>query len=129
MQLRKVGEARDTLNVLTGQLVRRVGEDGNALAQETTGTVNLRMVDQNGNTVSTLKTFNDITHVIVTSNTNVLPTVKIGVAFDSNSIQAVSEAQNSISTTQANIEETINNQSEETETTMIGVTEIYEQQV
>ena len=129
LQLRKVGEIRDTLNILTGQLVRRVGEDGNTLVQETTGTVNLRMVDQNGNTVSTLKTFNDITHVIVMSSTGVLPTVSIGVAFNSNSVQEVSEAQNNISLAQNNIEETVNNQSQEIETAMIGVTEIYEQQV
>lgn len=129
LQLRKVNETRDVLNLLTGQLVRRVGEDGNTLAQETTRTVNLTIVDQNRDNVSTLKTFSDITHIIIASNTDVLPTVKIGVAFDSNSVQTVSEAQNSISSTQANIEETINNQSQETETTMIGVTEIYEQQV
>lgn len=129
LQLRSAGETRDVLNVLTGQLIQRVGEDGNALAQETTRTINLTMVDQDGNTVSTLKTFDGITYVMVTSNTDVLPTVKIGVAFDSNSVQTVSEAQNSISSAQANIEETINNQSQETETAMIGVTEIYEQQV
>ena len=129
LQLRKVGETRDTFNLFTGQLTQRIGEDGNILDQEIVRTVNLTIVDQNGNNVSTLKTFSDITHIIIASNTNVLPTVKIGVAFDSNSVQAVSEAQNSISSTQANIEETINNQSQETETAMIGVTEIYEQQV
>lgn len=129
LQLRKVNETRDVLNLLTGQLTQRIGEDGNILDQEIVRTANLTIVDQNGNNVSTLKTFSDITHIIIASNTDVLPTVKIGVAFDSNSVQTVSEAQNSISSTQANIEETINNQSQETETTMIGVTEIYEQRV
>lgn len=129
LQLRSVGETRDVLNALTGQLIQRVGEDGNTLDQETIRTINMTMVDQDGNNVSTLKTFNDITHVIVTSNTSILPTVNIGVAFNSNSVQVISEDQNSISSTQANIEETINNQSQEIETAMIGITEIYEQQV
>ena len=124
--LRSNGDIRDELNLLTGQLTQRIGEDSNILDQEIVRTVNLIITDQDGNNVSTLKTFNDITHIIVKSNTNVLPTVKIGVAFNSNSVQAVSDAQNTISSEQYNIEEKINNQSQDTETTMIGTTEIYE---
>ena len=84
LQLRNVGETRDVLNILTGQLTKRIGEDGNSLDQEIVRTVDLTIVDKNGNNVSALKTFSDITHIIVKSNTSVLPTVKIGVAFDSN---------------------------------------------
>ena len=84
LQLRKVSETRDELNVLTGQLTQRIGENGNILDQEIVRTVDLTIVDKNGNNVSALKTFSDITHIIVKSNTSVLPTVKIGVAFDSN---------------------------------------------
>ena len=127
--LRSNGDICDELNLLTGQLTQRIGEDDNILDQEIIRTVNLIITDQDGNNVSTLKTFNDITHIIVKSNTNALPTVKIGVAFDSNSVQAVSDAQNTISSEQYNIEEKINNQSQDTETTMIGVTEVYEKSI
>ena len=151
VELGSVGEVKDELNLLTQQLTQRTetrpyqeGDELNSefvtdmtntrykLAKDVVKTVDLTTVDQEGNNISKLKTFNDITHIIVTSNTSVLPTVKIGVAFDSfdsNSLQAVSEAQNSISSTQANIEETINNQSQDTETTMIGVTEVYEKSI
>ena len=84
LQLRKVSETRDELNVLTGQLTQRIGENGNILDQEIVRTVDLTIVDKNGNNVSALKTFSDITHIIVKSNTSVLPTVKIGVALNYN---------------------------------------------
>lgn len=107
------------------------------LETESIKTVDLTTVDQEGNNISKLKTFNDITHIEVKSETAVLPTVSLKIVVDSNaiqneiqnSVQAVSEAQNSISSTQANIEETINNQSQDTETTMIGVTEVYEKSI
>ena len=103
------------------------------LAQDVVKTVDLTTVDQEGNNISKLKTFNDITHIEVKSETAVLPTVSLKVVVNSNAIQnaiqAVSEAQNSISSTQANIAETINNQSQDTETTMIGVTEVYEKSI
>ena len=107
------------------------------LETESIKTVDLTTVDQEGNNISKLKTFNDITHIEVKSETAVLPTVSLKILVDSNaiqneiqnSVQSVSEAQNSISSTQANIEETINNQSQDTETTMIGVTEVYEKSI
>ena len=156
VELGSVGEVKDELNLLTQQLTQRTetrtyqeGDELNSefvtdmtntrykLAQEVVKTVDLTTVDQEGNNISKLKTFNDITHIEVKSETSVLPTVSLKIVVDSNAIQneiqnlvqAVSEDQNSISSTQANIEETINNQSQDTETTMIGVTEVYEKSI
>lgn len=122
-------ETRDALNLLTGKFTQRIDENGSILNQEIIKTIDLTIVDQDGNSVPTLKTFNDITYAIVKSETTVLPTVSLEVAFDSNATQTVSEDQNSISLSQDDIEETMNSQSQETETAMIGVTEVYEQQV
>ena len=131
--LRSNGGVYDELNLLTGRLTQRIDENNEVLSQEIIKTVDLTTVDQEGNNISKLKTFNDITHIEVKSETAVLPMVSLKVVVDSNAIQnaiqAVSESQNSISSTQANIEETINNQSQDTETTMIGVTEVYEKSI
>ena len=152
VELGSVGEVKDELNLLTQQLTQRTetrpyqeGDELNSefvtdmtntrykLAQEVVKTVDLTTVDQEGNNISKLKTFNDITHIEVKSETAVLPTVSLKVVVDSNAIQneiqRISKSQNSISSTQANIEETINNQSQDTETTMIGVTEVYEKSI
>lgn len=122
-------KTRDALDLLTGKMTQRIDENGSVLNQEIIKTIDLTIVDQDGNSVPTLKTFNDITYAIVKSETTVLPTVSLEVAFDSNATQTVSEDQNSISLSQDDIEETMNSQSQETETAMIGVTEVYEQQV
>lgn len=152
VELGSIGEVKDELNLLTQQLTQRTetrpyqdGDELNSefvtdmtntrykLAQDVVKTVDLTTVDQEGNNISKLKTFNDITHIEVKSETAVLPTVSLKVVVDSNAIQneiqRISKSQNSISSTQANIEETINNQSQDTETTMIGVTEVYEKSI
>lgn len=120
---------RDALDLLTGKMTQRIDENGSVLAQEIIKTIDLTIVDQDGNSVPTLKTFNDITYAIVKSETTVLPTVSLEVAFDSNATQTVSEGQNSILLSQDDIEKTMNSQSQETETAMIAVTEVYEQQI
>lgn len=67
--LRSNGDICDELNLLTGQLTQRIGEDGVVLSQEVVKTLDLSILDQNGNKVSSISSFNDTTHIKASSET------------------------------------------------------------
>lgn len=67
--LRSNGDICDELNLLTGQLTQRIDEDGEILTQEVVKTVDLSILDQNGNKVSSISSFNDTTHITASSGT------------------------------------------------------------
>ena len=67
--LRSNGNICDELNLLTGQLTQRIDEDGEVLSQEVIKTVDLSILDQNENKVSSISSFNDTTHITASSET------------------------------------------------------------
>ena len=67
--LRSNGDICDELNLLTGQLTQRIGEDGVVLSQEVVKTVDLSILDQNENKVNSISSFNDTTHIMASSET------------------------------------------------------------
>lgn len=88
VELGSVGEVKDELNLLTGQLTQRSetrayqeGDEANSevitdmantrykLAQEVVKTVDLSILDQNENKVSSISSFNDTTHIMASSET------------------------------------------------------------
>ena len=88
VELGSVGEVKDELNLLTQQLTQRTetrpyqeGDELNSefvtdmtntrykLAQEVVKTVDLSILDQNENKVSSISSFNDTTHITASSET------------------------------------------------------------
>ena len=67
--LRANGSVYDELDLLTGKLTQRIDEDGEVLAKEVIKTVDLSILDQNGNKVSSISSFNDTTHIKTSSET------------------------------------------------------------
>ena len=61
--LRSNGDICDELNLLTGQLTQRIDEDGEVLSQEVVKTVDLTIIDQNGQSVSKLKPIEGTMHM------------------------------------------------------------------
>lgn len=66
--LRSNGSVYDELDLLTGKLTQRIDEDGSVLTQEVVKTVDLSIVNQDRNKVNKLSAFNDITHIISSSD-------------------------------------------------------------
>lgn len=75
--LRSNGDICDELNLLTGQLTQRIGEDGVVLSQEVVKTVDLNVVDQNNTKIDKIHVFDEVTHVNATSD-ELTPMVNIG---------------------------------------------------
>ena len=67
--LRSNGNICDELNLLTGELTQRIDENGEVLSQEVIKTVDLSILDQNENKVSSISSFNDTTHIMASSET------------------------------------------------------------
>lgn len=67
--LRSNGDVCDELNLLTGRLTQRIDENNEVLAQEVVKTVDLSILDQNENKVSSISSFNDTTHIAASSET------------------------------------------------------------
>lgn len=67
--LRSNGDVCDELNLLTGRLTQRIDENNEVLAQEVVKTVDLSILDQNENKVSSISSFNDTTHITASSET------------------------------------------------------------
>ena len=65
--LRSNGSVCDELDLLTGKLTQRIDEDGEILTQEVVKTVDLSILDQNENKVSSISSFNDTTHITASS--------------------------------------------------------------
>ena len=81
--LRSNGDICDELNLLTGQLTQRIGEDGVVLSQEVVKTVDLTILDQNGQNVKQLMSFNGGTHFNTGSLEGSLPpSVSVTVETD-----------------------------------------------
>lgn len=125
VELRGVGDVKDELNLLTGELIRRIDESGNILSQEITESIDLSVVDQDGNGTK-LSSFEDITYVTVTSE-GILPDVELEVATKNEEVlNTMSLKMDDIYATQTTLEETSNAQSENVDATMMATTEIYE---
>lgn len=88
VELGSVGEVKDELNLLTGQLTQRTetrayqeGDESNSevltdmtntrykLPKEVIKTVDLSVLDQDGNKVSSISSYNDTTHITTSSET------------------------------------------------------------
>lgn len=67
--LRSNGDVYDELNLLTGRLTQRIDENNEVLSQEVIKTVDLSILDQSGNKVSSISSFNDTTHIMASSET------------------------------------------------------------
>lgn len=108
-------------NLLTNNLIILF-----AKSQKSIKTVDLTIVDQDGQPTE-LKTFNDITHVEIKAD-NVIPSVDVEVATKiSETLAMLDPQQLDISNTQNQLGQTIDEQSENTDATMMATTEIYEQ--
>ena len=78
--LRSNGNICDELNLLTGQLTQRIDEDGEVLSQEVIKTVDLNILDQNGQNLKQLMSFNGGTHFNTKSTGgSLLPTLTVDV--------------------------------------------------
>ena len=95
------------------------------LATESVKTVDLTVVDQDGN-VTTLETFDDTTHVLLESE-GLIPTAALTVRTKIPSASSTSLLMNDISTKQEQLETTVDEQSENVDATMIATTEIFEE--
>ena len=81
--LRSNGNICDELNLLTGQLTQRIDEDGEVLSQEVVKTVDLTILDQYGQNVKQLMTFNGGTHFNTKSlEGSPLPSISVSVETD-----------------------------------------------
>ena len=99
------------------------------LATVSVKTVDLSVIDQDGNVLPKIKTFNDITHVNVSSN-GILPKVEMEVATyneeDIANANVMTASMDEIYSVQNELDNTNSIQSEEIDSTMIASTEIYE---
>lgn len=124
--LRSNGDVYDELNLLNGCLTQRIDENNEVLAQEVVKTVDLSVVNQDGNDTN-LSTFNDITHVTLSSE-GLIPEAELEVATKNEEVlNTMSLEMDDISKTQNALQETSNIQSENVDATMIATTEIYEE--
>ena len=76
--LRSNGDVCDELNLLIGRLTQRIDENNEVLSQEMVKTVDLSVINQDGNNTK-LSTFNDITHVTLSSE-GLIPEAELEVA-------------------------------------------------
>lgn len=96
------------------------------LASESVKTVDLTTIDQDGQPTR-LKTFNGITYVKLSSE-GLIPEVELEVATKiSETLSTLGLEHHDISETQNQLGQTIEEQSENTDATMMATTEIYEQ--
>ena len=95
------------------------------LATPTTKTVDLSIVNQDGNETK-LRTFDDTTHVLLNSE-GLVPTASLTVRTKIPSASSTSLLMDDISTEQQQLEETVDEQSNNVDATMIATTEIYEE--
>ena len=96
------------------------------LAEPAIKTVDLTTVDQDGQ-LTKLKTFNDITYVEINAD-SIIPLVNVEVATKiSETLSTMGLEHHDISETQNKLGQTIDEQTENTDATMMATTEIYEQ--
>lgn len=98
------------------------------LANPIVETVNLSVIDQNGNTIPKIKSYKDVTHLEVTvPKQSLLPNVSAEVATDnSKDMSSLTTKHQEISEAQATIQDNIQSQSDEIDTALMATTEIFE---
>lgn len=98
------------------------------LATESIKTVDLNVVDQDGNTIPKIKSYNGVTHLEVTvPKQSLLPNVSAEVATDnSKDMSSLTTKHQEISETQSAIQDNIQFQSDEIDTALMATTEIFE---
>ena len=98
------------------------------LATESIRTVDLNVVDQDGNTIPKIKSYNGVTHLEVTvPKQSLLPHISAEVATDnSKDMSSLTIKHQEISETQSAIQDNIQSQSDEIDTAMMATTEIFE---
>lgn len=98
------------------------------LATESIKTVDLNVVDQDGNTIPKIKSYNGVTHLEVTvPKQSLLPNVSAEVATDnSKDMSSLTTKHQEISETQSAIQDSIQFQSDEIDTALMATTEIFE---
>ena len=79
--LRSNGNICDELNLLTGQLTQRIDEDGEVLSQEVVKTVDLSVVDENGNEIKHFMPIDGTMH-IQTDGTPIKPTTTMEIPVE-----------------------------------------------
>ena len=95
------------------------------LATPTTKTVDLTVVNQDGNETK-LKTFDDTTHVLLQSE-GLVPTASLTVRTKIPSASSTSLLMDDISNNQQELEATVDEQSNNVDATMVATTEIFEE--
>lgn len=98
------------------------------LATESVKTVDLNVVDQDGNTIPKIKSYNNVTHLEVSiPKQSLLPNVSAEVATDnSKDMSSLTTKHQEISEAQSTIEDNIQSQSDEIDTALMATTEIFE---
>ena len=91
-------------------------------------TVDLNVVDQDGNTIPKIKSYNDVTHLEVTvPKQSLLPHISAEVATDnSKDMSSLTTKHQEISEAQSVIQDNIQSQSDEIDTALMATTEIFE---
>lgn len=98
------------------------------LATESIRTVDLNVVDQDGNIIPKIKSYKDVTHLEITvPKQSLLPHISAEVATDnSKDMSSLTTKHQEISETQSAIEDNIQSQSDEIDTALMATTEIFE---
>lgn len=98
------------------------------LATESIKTVDSNVVDQDGNTIPKIKSYDGVTHFEVTvPKQSLLPNVSAEVATDnSKDMSLLTTKHQEISEAQATIQDNIQSQSDEIDTALMATTEIFE---
>lgn len=99
-----------------------------SLATESVKAVDLDVVDQDGNTIPKIKSYNDVTHLEVSvPKQSLLPHISAEVATDnSKDMSSLTIKHQEISETQSAIQDNIQSQSDEIDTALMATTEIFE---
>lgn len=126
--LRSNGSVCDELDLLSGKLTQRIGENGEILTQEVVKTVDLTIVDQDGKTINKLNSFNGTTHVSTeVAENSAYPMVSLEVASELQAAMSkVAEDIELIKPVQNDIETTIDTQSNDIDSLLLATTELFE---
>ena len=126
IQLRILKTKASTIEELKTYLSSNPIKLQGVLPTESVKTVDLSVVDQDGNNTK-LSTFNNITHVTLSSE-GLIPEAELEVATKNEEVlNTMSLEMDDIFTTQTTLGEAVNTQSENVDATMIATTEIYEE--
>ena len=98
------------------------------LTEKSARTVDLNVVDKDGNAIPKIKSYKDVTHLEVTvPKQSLLPNISAEVATDnSKDMSSLAEKHQEISEAQSVIQNSIQSQSDEIDTALMATTEIFE---